>query len=189
MFAFSIIACYWPGLIVAQDRCNRSMTPVLQRIHSSTLRRKAKIQLPKHAHVEGPLWAVQVVVMVQVGTLLFSWQEHIHLVLHLIGSLPGAENCCWLCRCAGDNHGTNSGLAFQRSEVSSRCMLCLHSRCSGLGESVQVTVMGFIVGSLFSNQGHDPSDARNYFGVSFVAIMFLSFGAQPELSISFGMKP
>lgn len=63
------------------------------------------------------------------------------------------------------------------------------SRCSGLGAPVQVTVMGLIVGSLFSNQGHAPSDARNYFGVTFVAIMFLSFGAQPELSICFGMKP
>ncbi len=54
---------------------------------------------------------------------------------------------------------------------------------------VQVTVMGLIVGSLFSNQQNVPSDARNFFGVSFVAIMFLSFGAQPELSICFGMKP
>ena len=63
------------------------------------------------------------------------------------------------------------------------------SRCSGLSVSVQVTVMGLIVGSLYSNQGHDPSDARNYFGLSFVAIMFLSFGAQPELSVCFDMKP
>ena len=54
---------------------------------------------------------------------------------------------------------------------------------------VQVVVVGLIVGSLFSNQQPVPSDARNFFGVSFIAIMFLSFGAQPELSICFDMKP
>ena len=59
--------CHWAGLLVAQDRCNCSMKSVLQRTHSSTLSRKAMIQLSQHAHVEGPLWAVQVVVMVQVG--------------------------------------------------------------------------------------------------------------------------
>ena len=36
--------------------------------------------------------------------------------------------------------------------------------------------MALIVGSLFSGQGHDPSEARNYFGVAFLAIMFLSMG-------------
>ena len=54
---------------------------------------------------------------------------------------------------------------------------------------VQVAVVGLIVGSLFSNQQPVPSDARNFFGVSFIAIMFLAFGAQPELSICFDMKP
>ena len=63
------------------------------------------------------------------------------------------------------------------------------TRVSGLIVHVQVAVVGLIVGSLFSNQQPVPSDARNYFGVSFIAIMFLSFGAQPELSICFDMKP
>lgn len=49
--------------------------------------------------------------------------------------------------------------------------------------------MSLIVGSLFSGQGHDPSEARNYFGVAFLAIMFLSMGAMPELGITFGNKP
>ena len=54
---------------------------------------------------------------------------------------------------------------------------------------VQVVIMALIVGSLFSGQGHDPSEARNYFGVAFLAIMFLSMGAMPELGITFGNKP
>ena len=54
---------------------------------------------------------------------------------------------------------------------------------------VQVVIMALIVGSLFSRQGHDPSEARNYFGVAFLAIMFLSMGAMPELGITFGNKP
>ncbi len=55
--------------------------------------------------------------------------------------------------------------------------------------SAQVVIMALIVGSLFSGQGHDPSEARNYFGVAFLAIMFLSMGAMPELGITFGNKP
>ena len=49
--------------------------------------------------------------------------------------------------------------------------------------------MALIVGSLFSGQSHDPADARNFFGVAFLAIMFLSMGAMPELGITFGTKP
>ena len=55
--------------------------------------------------------------------------------------------------------------------------------------TMQVVIMALIVGSLFNGQGHDPTDARNYFGVAFLAIMFLSMGAMPELGILFGNKP
>lgn len=48
--------------------------------------------------------------------------------------------------------------------------------------------MSLIVGSLFSGQGHNTSDARNFFGVAFLAVMFLSMGAMPELGITFEMK-
>ena len=54
---------------------------------------------------------------------------------------------------------------------------------------LQVVIMALIVGSLFSGQSHDPADARNFFGVAFLAIMFLSMGAMPELGITFGTKP
>lgn len=49
--------------------------------------------------------------------------------------------------------------------------------------------MALIVGSLFAGQGHQALEARNYFGVAFLAIMFLSMGAMPELGITFGNKP
>lgn len=98
MSAFSIIDQCRAGHIVAQERHNCSMKSVLQRIHSSTLRRKVLIQLLQHAHVEGPLWAVQVAIMALVVCSISSRQEHIHLVLRLMDSLPGAKDYCWLCR-------------------------------------------------------------------------------------------
>ena len=52
----------------------------------------------------------------------------------------------------------------------------------------QVVIMSLIIGSLFSNQGHTPNNARAFFGVSFLSIMFLSMGAMPELAITLSMK-
>jgi hypothetical protein len=53
----------------------------------------------------------------------------------------------------------------------------------------QVTAMSLITGSLFSNQKDTASDARNFFGVSFLGILFLSMGAMPEMAITFSYKP
>lgn len=48
--------------------------------------------------------------------------------------------------------------------------------------------MSAIIGSLFSAQGHTLTDARDFFGVSFLSVMFLSMGAMPELAITLSMK-
>ena len=55
-------------------------------------------------------------------------------------------------------------------------------------DSVQVIIMSLIIGSLFSNQSYTPNDARDFFGVSFLSVMFLSMGAMPELAITLSMK-
>ncbi len=57
------------------------------------------------------------------------------------------------------------------------------------GVRSQVVVMSLIIGSLFGNQHATPGDARNFFGVSFLSIMFLSMGAMPEMGITFSYKP
>ncbi len=49
--------------------------------------------------------------------------------------------------------------------------------------------MALIIGSLFSGQKPTAADARNYFGVSFLSMMFLSMGAMPEMGITFASKP
>ena len=64
-----------------------------------------------------------------------------------------------------------------------------HAPYTGTHLHLQVVIMALIVGSLFSGQSHDPADARNFFGVAFLAIMFLSMGAMPELGITFDTKP
>lgn len=55
--------------------------------------------------------------------------------------------------------------------------------------NLQVVVMAIIIGSLFSGQKPAALNARNYFGVSFLAMMFLSMGAMPEMGITFANKP
>ncbi|BDA47962.1 ABC transporter G family member 36 [Coccomyxa sp. Obi] len=57
------------------------------------------------------------------------------------------------------------------------------------GRIIQVVVMAFIIGSLFNGQRPTALDARNYFGVSFLSMMFLSMGAMPEMGITFANKP
>ena len=53
----------------------------------------------------------------------------------------------------------------------------------------QVVVISVIIGSLFANLPHVGNDARSYFGISFLSIMFLSMGAMPELGLTFQHKP
>lgn len=49
--------------------------------------------------------------------------------------------------------------------------------------------MALIIGSLFNGQKPTAEDARNFFGVSFLSMMFLSMGAMPEMGITFASKP
>lgn len=49
--------------------------------------------------------------------------------------------------------------------------------------------MALIIGSLFNGQRPTAAAARNYFGVSFLSMMFLSMGAMPEMGITFANKP
>ena len=49
--------------------------------------------------------------------------------------------------------------------------------------------MSLIIGSLFSGLKDTAIDARAFFGISFLSIMFLSMGAMPELGITFSNKP
>lgn len=55
--------------------------------------------------------------------------------------------------------------------------------------ALQVVVMALIIGSLFNGQRPTAAAARNYFGVSFLSMMFLSMGAMPEMGITFANKP
>ncbi|KAK9907686.1 hypothetical protein WJX75_008105 [Coccomyxa subellipsoidea] len=57
------------------------------------------------------------------------------------------------------------------------------------GRIIQVVVMALIIGSLFNGQKPTAEDARNFFGVSFLSMMFLSMGAMPEMGITFASKP
>ncbi|CAL8463057.1 g2591 [Coccomyxa elongata] len=57
------------------------------------------------------------------------------------------------------------------------------------GRIIQVVVMALIIGSLFNGQRPTAAAARNYFGVSFLSMMFLSMGAMPEMGITFANKP
>ncbi|KAG2432130.1 hypothetical protein HXX76_009056 [Chlamydomonas incerta] len=56
------------------------------------------------------------------------------------------------------------------------------------GRLVQVVVMGLITGSLFFQLGTEVSDARSYFGVSFLAVMFMAMGAMPALPVTLATK-
>jgi hypothetical protein len=62
-------------------------------------------------------------------------------------------------------------------------MVCLCCRAA------QVVVISVIIGSLFAHLPVDANDARSYFGISFLSIMFLSMGAMPELGLTFQHKP
>ena len=48
--------------------------------------------------------------------------------------------------------------------------------------------MGLITGSLFFQLGTSVSDARAYFGVSFLAVMFMAMGAMPALPVTLATK-
>ena len=61
----------------------------------------------------------------------------------------------------------------------------LHVNRLGL---LQVVIISLIVGSLFSFQAHGQENARAFFGVSFLTVMFLAMGAMPELAITLSMK-
>ncbi|KAG2439064.1 hypothetical protein HYH02_006591 [Chlamydomonas schloesseri] len=56
------------------------------------------------------------------------------------------------------------------------------------GRLVQVIVMGLITGSLFFQLGDSVTDARAYFGVSFLAVMFMAMGAMPALPVTLATK-
>ncbi|KAK9807392.1 hypothetical protein WJX73_000014 [Symbiochloris irregularis] len=53
---------------------------------------------------------------------------------------------------------------------------------------IQVLVISLVIGSLYSSQSHNSNTARNFFGVGFLSIMFLSMGAMPELAIMLELK-
>eukprot|EP00877_Chromochloris_zofingiensis_P010755 jgi/Chrzof1/5933/Cz16g21030.t1 len=57
------------------------------------------------------------------------------------------------------------------------------------GRIMQVIIIGLFCGSLFFNLGHSPEDARTFLGASFMAVMFMSMGAMPQLALVLASKP
>lgn len=52
----------------------------------------------------------------------------------------------------------------------------------------QVIIMGLIIGSMFWNLQPSQNAAREFFGVSFLSIMFIAFGSMPQAQFIFQTK-
>jgi hypothetical protein len=53
---------------------------------------------------------------------------------------------------------------------------------------LQVMVVSLMVGSLFFRLGHKVSDARNFHGASFMAVLFMAMGSMPQIGVVMAQK-